>query len=261
MQLGQIIDNEKGTFRGALADARRARCATAICWGPSNKWAVEPLVELPIGKAVALPTSGSLAAYVNSSTVDVSVSAGIRFWLWWDWVSVSIYLSRPLIDGADTVPVKRTGFLFPRSQIRRPLPGLGVGLFGDVLWLGVDYDQLRNGQTPETMSTQFPPNEVVSHAVVFSFAIAPLAGIRNGLGTLAERKRKKDTDREQDDGSSEAEASGDQEPDTAPDDPAAKPAPDTGAPDTGPATTDPPRAEPTPTLFDRLKSGLSGIFS
>jgi hypothetical protein len=42
------IEAETRTFRGAMKDARASRCSTAICWGPSNKFAFEVLAEIPI---------------------------------------------------------------------------------------------------------------------------------------------------------------------------------------------------------------------
>lgn len=183
------IEKETRSFRGAMVGARRSRCATAICWGPSYKFAFEPLAELPIGKTFGVPSSG-LARYVNGNDIQVSFNAGVRFWMAWDWVSFAVYLSKPLLQGGDFIHVSGSKHEFATSQVRRPLPGIGVGLFGDMLWLSFDYDQLRNGNAGNLRAPEFPQNAIVSHAFTFTVAIAPMAGLRNGLGTLGEKNRR-----------------------------------------------------------------------
>lgn len=194
------IEAETRTFRGAMRGARAGRCATALCWGPSYKFAFEPLAELPIGKTFGFPNSG-LARYVNSNDIQVSFNAGIRFWMAWDWVSVSVYLSKPILHQSEAIHVSGSNTEFSTSQVRRPYPGVGIGLFGDLLWLSFDYDTLRNGNSGAQRAPEFRPNEVVSHAYTFTVAIAPIAGVRNGLGLgtvgmrerrLAEEKEAKD---------------------------------------------------------------------
>ena len=182
------IEKESRTFRSAMRGARQGRCGTALCWGPSYKFAFEPLAELPIGKNFAFPNS-SLARYVNSTDVQITFNAGVRFWMAWDWVSIAVYLSKPILHQGETIHVSGASTSFSTSQVRRPYPGVGVGLFGDLLWISFDYDQLRNGNSGALYAPEFRPNEVVSHAYTFSFAIAPIAGIRNGLGlgTVAAR--------------------------------------------------------------------------
>ena len=149
----------------------------------------EPLAELPIGKTFGVPSSG-LARYVNGNDIQVSFNAGVRFWMAWDWVSFAVYLSKPLLQGGDFIHVSGSKHEFATSQVRRPLPGLGVGLFGDMLWLSFDYDQLRNGNAGNLRAPEFPQNAIVSHAFTFTVAIAPMAGVRNGLGTLGEKNRR-----------------------------------------------------------------------
>lgn len=183
------IDAETRTFRSVMKGARASRCATALCWGPSNKFAFEPLAELPIGKSFAFPNSG-LARYVNSNDIQVSFNAGVRFWMAWDWVSLSVYLSKPILHQGEAIHVSGSNTEFSTSQVRRPYPGVAIGLFGDILWLAFDYDQLRNGNAGVQRAPEYRPNEIVSHAYTFTIAIAPIAGIRNGLGTIAERNRR-----------------------------------------------------------------------
>ena len=188
------IEAETRTFRGAMKDARASRCSTAICWGPSNKFAFEVLAEIPIGKSFAFPPSG-LARYVNGSDIGVSFSAGLRFWSHWDWFSVAVFLSKPLITQNEIIHVSGSTHNFTTSQVRRPFPGIGVGLFGDILWLSIDYDQLRNGNSGDLRAPEFRPNDVVSHTGTITLAIAPVAGIRNGLGTLSQKNKREEAEK------------------------------------------------------------------
>lgn len=185
------IETERGTFRAGFRAARNARCYTALCWGPSNKFAFEPLAELPVGKTFALSHSG-LARYINGTDVDVSFTAGLRFWSHWDWFSIAIYLSKPLVVNKDLIHVSGSTHEFNSSQIRRPYPGLAIGLFGDNLWISLDYDQLRNGNSGDQRAPEFRPNDIVSHTLTLSVAIAPVTGFRNGIGlgtAIAREKR------------------------------------------------------------------------
>lgn len=240
LRIEKIIDGEERTFRGALKYARRARCATALCWGPSYKWALEPLVEMPVGKTFSLPGS-SLSQYMNSNEIQVSFNAGLRAWLWWDWVSVSVYMSKVVITGNDAINTSTSGFALPVSQMRRPFPGLGIGLFGDILWLSVDYDQLRNGNSPSTKSPDFPANSLVSHAFTFTLAIAPIAGIRNGIGTAVEQRRRKEQTKQV--AAARAQGAGERAPPVGEADPQPKPPPSNPQPE-------PPPASPSPSPTD-----------
>lgn len=194
-RIEHAISLETRTFRGIMRGARESRCATALCWGPSHKYAFEPLAELPIGKSFASHRSG-LGRYINGTDIQVSFNAGLRFWAAWDWVSVSVYLSKPLFTASDIITISGSSHQFSGSQVRRPFPGVGVGLFGDIVWLSMDWDQLRNGNTGDLRAPEFRPNDAISHTATFTFAIAPFAALRNGLGALAE-KRKEDKKEEQ----------------------------------------------------------------
>lgn len=189
---GKRIDAETHTFRGRMSPARASRCATAICWGPSNRWAFEPLAEIPVGKTFAFPGSG-VGRFINGNGIDVRFDAGFRFWFAYDWVSIGVYLSTPKFTGSkETIRASGSQFEYPVSLVRRPAPGLAVGLFGDLVWVGVDYNQLRNGSSESTRNPAFPANEIVSHAASITIAIAPLAGFRNGIGTAVEMKRREE---------------------------------------------------------------------
>ncbi|MCA9706928.1 MAG: hypothetical protein KDK70_13830 [Myxococcales bacterium] len=182
------IEQERG-FRGVMAKARAARCHTAICWGPSHRFALEPLAELPIGKSFS-PARSSLGSYINNSGIGLRFNAGLRMWFEWDWWSLALYFATPDLAARETIEIRGSSFSYPVSQIRRPFPGLAIGLLSDNLWIGFDYDVLRNGGADTTRDPSFPPNEVVSRAFSITVAIAPLAGLRNGIGTMVENNRR-----------------------------------------------------------------------
>jgi hypothetical protein len=173
-------------------DARQARCGTALCFGPANKFAFEPLVELPIGKTVAFPGSG-LGRFINGNDVSLSFNAGVRFWVAWDWVSFAVYFSKPILPADQVIHVMGSPYAYPATGVRRPLPGVGLGLFGDILWVGFDYDQLRNGNGDQR-DPLFPANSIVSRAFVVSFAIAPITALRTGIGSAVSRARERRDD-------------------------------------------------------------------
>ncbi|WP_437960337.1 hypothetical protein WME76_12295 [Sorangium sp. So ce119] len=174
-------------FRDVLSLAREARCATAICWGEDRKWAIEPLVELPIGKTFVLPRIGggasTLGGWINAHDVSLTFNAGLRFWVFWDWVSVSIYMSQPLLSGERTIHVPGSKYEHPASNIRRPYPGLALGLLGDSLWLGLDYQELLNGDAADRSDRNYARNQRISSALSLTVGIAAATSLRNGIGT------------------------------------------------------------------------------
>lgn len=151
-------------------------------------WAIEPLAELPVGAMMAVPNS-ALAKFINGNDISVTFTAGVRFWLLWDWFSLDIHLSKPLYPSDKTIRLSSTGAEYDASSVRRVVPGLGIGLVGDVLWLGVDYDQLRHRPVVDGALDPFKPNDVITGAVVFTVAIAPVAAFRNGIGALKSREK------------------------------------------------------------------------
>lgn len=189
------IERADHSFAHVFAPARESRCATAICWGPSNRFAFEPLADFPIGKTFSVPSS-AIAKYINGSGIDVEFVAGLRFWAAWDWFSLDVHISTPLTESGDTISIRGSPHEYPANQIRRPTPGLGIGLFADTLWLGIDFDQLRNGSTEATRDPRFAPNEVVSRAFTFTIAVAPVASARNGIGTAVAAKKRREAEEE-----------------------------------------------------------------
>jgi len=164
-----------------------ARCATAICFdnGSVKNWlGIEPLVELPFGVAFAVSNS-ALGDYVNNHELRVDLAAGVRVWLFRDVVSLSIYLSKPLIDSS--VELAGSDFVYRGSAVRRPFPGFALGLFFDSIWIGFDRNELRNGDGTDstTRNSDFPPNTVVSSAWTVTLALQPVTALRATIGTAA----------------------------------------------------------------------------
>lgn len=165
-----------------------ARCQTAFCFDlPGRKYwlGVEPLVELPIGKSFALSDS-SLTDYVNNHDLRVDLAAGVRVWLFRDVVSLSLYISKPLTDAR--VRLKGSRFVYPASSVRRPYPGVALGLLFDSIWVGFDRDELRNGdgQDGTSINPDFPPNEAISSTWTLTVALQPVTAFRTAIGTAVQ---------------------------------------------------------------------------
>ena len=170
--------------RSAVDRYLKARCRSALCVGEDNWIGIEPLVELPVGKAFALGTP-SFADHINNHGFRVELTAGLRVWVFRDLISFSIYLSTPLSD--ETVRLDGIDATFPGSAIHRPYPGVAVGLLYDFLWIGFDHDQLRNGDGSQNSgyTPLYPPNAVISSTTVVTFAIQPITAVRTLLGAVA----------------------------------------------------------------------------
>jgi hypothetical protein len=169
-----------------------ARCYTAICFdnADSHHWlGIEPLMELPVGKSFSLG-SGALSDYVNNHDIKVDLAAGLRVWVLRDLVSFSVYLSKTLSDA----PVRLTGssFVHPASALRRPYPGLSLGVFYDSLWLGLDKDELHNGDVADssTRDPSYPANAVIASSWTFTLAIQPFTAFRTAIGLAAKRSER-----------------------------------------------------------------------
>jgi hypothetical protein len=175
-----------------LRAGRALRCLTAYCYGgvDGTKFGIEPVLDLPVG-LVWSAGSGALTSYVNSHTVNVEFNAGLRFWVGYDIMSVSIYFSKPLITGSDSIRVAGSSFEHTPSAVHRPFPSLGLGFAGDVLLLGISYDQLRNGSTDGTRDRAYPANAVLSRSLTFSLGFSLFNISKNALA-----KSKDSTDSE-----------------------------------------------------------------
>jgi hypothetical protein len=163
-----------------------ARCKTALCFdnGRDHFWlGIEPLVELPVGKAFAV-SGGSLSDYVNNHDLRVDLAAGARIWLYRDLVSLSVYLSKPLTS----VPVRIAGssFSYPGTNVHRPYPGFSLGLLYDLLWLSVDRDELRNGDAEDTSARNpaYPANTLISSSWTVTLAIQPITSVRTAISLM-----------------------------------------------------------------------------
>jgi len=165
-----------------------ARCTIALCFdvgregseGSKHWLGIEPMVELPLGLLSFAPGTGSLADYVNTHAISVDLAAGIRVWILRDLVSFSVHWSKPL--SPPPVHVSGIDFEFPGSALKRPYPGVGVGLLYDTLWLGVDRLQLRNGTGTsdggDSTAIQYPANAVVDATWMFTLALQPITAAR-----------------------------------------------------------------------------------
>lgn len=189
----ELTSIEKATGWSLVETLLEARCATAICFenGGTKYWlGIEPLVELPVGKSFAIGNT-TLSDWVNNHEIRVDLAAGLRVWFFRDVVSFSVYLSKALNDS----PVRLEGspFVYPGASIRRPYPGAAFGLLFDSLWVGIDRDELRNGdgQAPASGATGslnpgFPPNEVISSAWTVTIALQPVTAFRTAIGTAVQ---------------------------------------------------------------------------
>lgn len=166
-----------------------ARCKVAICFGAKRSIGIEPLVELPVGKSFSV-NSGAVADYINNHDLRIDLAAGIRVWAFQDWVSLSVYLSKPLSDRSIRIPGSE--FNYPASSLRRPLPGFALGLLFDSIWLGLDRDELRNpdGTAGVWHDPSYPPNALVGSSWTVTLALQPVTAFRTGLGVAVSGAKK-----------------------------------------------------------------------
>jgi hypothetical protein len=181
-------------FRDTVKEGRRIRCSTALCWGGDDgfRWALEPLVELPIGKTFALPSStgvSTLGRWINTHDVTISFAGGLRFWMWDDLISFSTYFSQPLTNSSGTIHVPGSDFDYAVSNVRRPYPGMAIGLMGDTLWLGFDYQELVNGDSSNHLDPHYAPSALVSRSWSLTIGLATVNTVRWGIGTAASKKQ------------------------------------------------------------------------
>lgn len=178
------ISPQKVTFKDRILNARAARCQTAICWGDKYFWGLEPLAELPVGKAFAMDGS-SLGKFINSHDVSLQLTAGIRIWTAWDWISLSIYIAKPLLTDGATIRVNGTDVSHPEADVRTPYPSLAIGLLADTIWIGFDIYELHNGDLDTNRDLAFPRNDVISRSVTLTLGIAPINLVRTGIGLVS----------------------------------------------------------------------------
>ena len=134
--------------------------------------------------------TGGLADYINNTDLKISFSAGLRVWILQDWVSLSVYLSQPVTPKDSKVQLAGSPYQYPASYIRRPFPGLALGLLFDTLWIGLDREELRNGSDgSQNINPQYPPNTQVAGVWAWTIAIQPFTTFRTGLGTALSNKK------------------------------------------------------------------------
>jgi hypothetical protein len=165
-----------------LRGVRKVRCMTAYCWGgvDGSQYAIEPIVDLPIGLSWAVG-SGGLANYINGNRIDVSVSAGIRVWFAYDIASFGVLLARPSLTNTTRIYTEYSDKVFTSNSVNRPYPTLVLGLWGDIFSITASYDQLRNTDGSNPVDSRFLPNEVLSRAFVFGISINTITAARNAI--------------------------------------------------------------------------------
>lgn len=166
----------------------KARCTTALCFD-DNMWvAVEPLIELPVGKSFGTG-SGSLVNFINNHEIKVDLAAGFRLWLFRDLISVALYLSFPLTTSG--IRLEGSSFTYPAASIRRPYPGFAFGLLYDIIWIGIDHDELRNGDSVDSSAYNpaFPANARVSSCTTVTVALQLVTATRALFGAIAQKSK------------------------------------------------------------------------
>jgi hypothetical protein len=180
--LDEALDRVQVDLGSAVVDQiLLARCRAAICFGDHMQIGIEPLVELPVGKSFSA-NRGPLADYVNNHDIKIDLAAGVRVWAFRDVVSLSIYLSKPLSDRSVRLP--GSDFDHPPSSLRRPYPGLALGLLYDTIWLGLDRDELRNADSTSGVAhdSAYPPNGVIGSSWTLTLALQPVTAFRTSIG-------------------------------------------------------------------------------
>jgi len=190
----KVRDVTFATFGDAMRSVLRAKCLLAFCWTSSDGavWALEPFVDLPVGRSWAIYPLGSdassLGSYINSHAFDLQVSAGLRLWLWNDVASVDVHWAKPLLNSADTIRVRGHSVEHSASRVQRPYPGLGLGFFADMVWVAFDYNRLVNGDTDGNRDPAFPRDAVVSDCFSVFFGLAPVTALRTAIGAVIQQK-------------------------------------------------------------------------
>jgi hypothetical protein len=191
-----VVDDAGTPRKQSLQDWIRlgleTRCKLALCFTSKNGviWGIEALAELPVGLTVAAARHSSFAQFLNERPATVSLKGGIRFILPNDWVSIAVYMSTRDITGYRPVRLRGSRFEYDPSSIRRPYPGAALGLFGDLLWLGVDIEELRN--LGEAQNPAFPAGATVARVATFTLAIPIYAALHQ---TIAAARAKREAEK------------------------------------------------------------------
>ena len=166
---------------------REARCQTALCWWPDNFWGLEVLAEAPLGATFAVG-QGNFSNFLDNGGFSAQLTAGLRLWTAWDWVSVSVYFSKLVFQSSDAnIRIKGFEFEHPVSSVRRPYPGVALGLVSDILWLGLDYNALYNG-SGVAADPHFPEHSRITGAFTLTISIAPITLARS-IGAAVKRDK------------------------------------------------------------------------
>lgn len=177
------------SLQSQLAPWTQFRCKVALCWGGDNRYAIEPVLDIPVNLIWAAGHS-ALTDYINSNVVNLEFNAGLRFWFAHDIASIAVFISRPVIKSNEPIRVDGSDFSHSPSAVHRSYPSLGLGFFGDVLLIGVAYDVLRNGASEENQDPNYPPNAVLSRSLTFSLGFSFLNMARNQVGKTETETKK-----------------------------------------------------------------------
>lgn len=160
------------------------RCKTALCFGGDGDTAigVEPILELPIGKAFLWHSTGAenlVRQSVETDSLNVSLAAGARLWVFQDLVSFGmIFVNLSLKDEFSTGTKNLSS-----SSMRSQFPGAILGLFADTIVVMAYPYVLRNDSSPTTIDDRnLKAYEEISRGWLGMVAVAPFTTIKNIVG-------------------------------------------------------------------------------
>lgn len=174
-------------FHWLTSKIREGRCRTALCWWPDNFWGLEILAEAPLGSSFAVhPTN--LGGFLDNNGFTVQLTAGLRMWTLWDYISLSVYFSKLVFQSNDAaIRIPSYSYQHPASSVRRPYPGIAIGLLSDIVWIGFDYNVLYNGNNSHR-DPHFPENTRIAGAWTVSIAFAPIT-LGRAVGAAVNRRK------------------------------------------------------------------------
>jgi len=172
------------TFREWVRAGIESRCKLALCFQHRKSgrlWGLEFLAEVPMGFTFSAHVNSSFGRFLNERPATISVKGGVRFIipnLYFS--SISAYMSTRDVTGFTAIKLDGNRFEYDPGSIRRPYPGVSVGLFGDLFWLGFDIEELRNlGESP---NPAFPVGATVARTITFTLAIPLYATLHQMAG-------------------------------------------------------------------------------
>jgi len=176
------------------------RCETAFCFGGEGEgmmFAVEPMLDLPIGKSFIIHQKARRRVkdlgrrVAEGDALNLSLQAGARLWIYYDLVSIgalflNVSLKKDIPTGDKT---------FGGSALATPAPGVVIGFFADIIQLslfrftirndGTDYDiHASDGRT----IAHYAPYAELSSGWMGTLSFAPFTALRNLGGFVGSKK-------------------------------------------------------------------------